>query len=54
MNLTTVLDLAGSFFIVLALALWAGLLFVPAGFAVAGVGVLFVSWLVDRKGGGRR
>lgn len=54
MNFTTLLDLIGLLLIVFALALAAGAFFVPAGFAVAGAGVLVVSWLCDRKAGGRK
>lgn len=47
--ITTILDLLGLVLVVAGLALAAGLLFVPAGFAVAGLGLLGVSWLLDRR-----
>lgn len=48
--LTTVLDLLGLVLIVAALAVWAAVLDPNAwvrGFAVAGVGLLLVSWITD-------
>lgn len=54
MDFTDILDLLGLLLIVVALALAAGLFFLPAAFAVAGAGVLVVSWLVDRKAGDRK
>lgn len=53
---TTILDLVGILLLILAGALFAAALWgVPAGLAVGGVGVLFLSWLIDhaekRKGG---
>lgn len=47
--LTTILDLAGSLGIVAGLAFAAGLLYLPAGILVAGIGLLFVSWLISYR-----
>lgn len=53
--LTTILDLAGLVLVVAGLALAAAVLFVPAGFVVGGLGLLAVSWLLDRRAqAGRR
>lgn len=49
MNLTSILDLLGLLFIVLAVALAVGLFFIPAGFAVGGFGLLGVSWFIDAR-----
>lgn len=48
--LTTILDLIGLLLLVLALAVvgWS-MAAPPAGIAAGGVGVLAVSWLVDRR-----
>lgn len=54
MQFTTMLDLLGLALIVLAAALVAGMFFFPASFAVAGAGVLIISWLCDRKAGAKR
>lgn len=55
---TTVLDLLGAVLVVAGLALFVGQWSPPAGLAVAGVGLLVVSWLADllggRRGGERR
>lgn len=51
MNLTTLLDLAGALLLVLGIALAVALWFVPAGVAVAGIGLLGTSWLIDRRRG---
>lgn len=53
---TTILDLIGALLLVLALSLFAASLWgVLAGLAVAGAGLLVLSWLIDffakRKGG---
>lgn len=52
MNLTSWLDLLGILLVVAAAALAVGLWFLPAGVAVAGVGLLIASWLIDRRKGG--
>lgn len=51
MNLTTLLDLVGVLLLVLGIALAVALWFIPAGVAVAGVGLLGTSWLIDRRRG---
>ncbi len=52
---TTILDLLGILLLILAGALFAAALWgLPAGLAVAGAGLLGLSWLIDfakRKGG---
>ncbi len=52
MNLTSWLDLLGILLVVAAAALTVALWFLPAGVAVAGVGLLVASWLIDRRKGG--
>lgn len=49
--LTTVLDLVGALLIVGALALVVAAWSVPAAIGVMGVGVLVLSWLIDRRRG---
>lgn len=53
MNLTTLLDLAGSLLIIAALAVFVGMFTVAGGLGVAGVGLLVLSWLVDQRAAGR-
>lgn len=48
-QITTILDLLGLVLVVAGLSLAAGLLFAPAGFAVAGLGLLGMSWLLDYR-----
>lgn len=48
-TITTLLDLIGMVLIVTGLAVAAGLFYLPAGFLVFGVGILLISWLLDRK-----
>lgn len=47
--LTSVLDLVGMLLLVIALAVLVGTWSLPGALAAAGVGVLVVSWLVDRR-----
>ena len=47
--LTTALDLLGLALLVLAAAVLAAQWSLPAALAVAGVGLLATSWLVDRR-----
>lgn len=49
MNLTTLLDLAGSLFIIAALAVLVGTFTVAGGLGVAGIGLLVLSWLIDQR-----
>lgn len=53
MNLTTVLDLAGSLLVIAALAVFVGTFTVAGGLGVAGVGLLIFSWLIDQRATGR-
>lgn len=54
-SLTDVLDLVGLLLLVAAAAVLAWPVSAALALALAGVGVLVVSWLVDRRrGGGRR
>lgn len=54
-SLTDVLDLIGLLLLVAAAAVLAWPVSAALALALAGVGVLVVSWLVDRRrGGGRR
>ena len=48
---TTVLDLLGSLLLVVALVVLVWPLSAAGAFAAGGVGVLMLSWLIDRKGG---
>lgn len=52
MNLTSWLDLVGILLLVVGAALTVALWFLPAGVAVAGMGLLVASWLIDRRKGG--
>jgi CHASE2 domain-containing sensor protein len=52
MNLTSWLDLAGILLVVVGAALAVALWFLPAGVALAGLGLLSASWLIDRRKGG--
>lgn len=52
--LTTVLDLVGALLLIVAIALWVAVWSLPAGIAIAGVGLLVLSWLVDRRGRPRK
>ena len=55
MGLTDVLDLVGMLLLVAAGAVLAGAVAMPAGLAVAGVGLLAVSLLIDaRRGAAQR
>lgn len=46
---TTILDLLGSLLLVAGLAVWLGaLLGLAAGLVAAGVGLLVLSWIIDR------
>lgn len=47
--MTTWLDLIGLLLIVAAIGLAIGFVFVPGGIAAVGVGLLLVSWLIDRR-----
>jgi hypothetical protein len=48
---TSVMELLAVLLLILAAALFAaGLLGAPAGFAVAGVGLIVGSWIVERMG----
>lgn len=51
--LTSLLDLFGLLLVVLAATLWVAQASVPLALAVAGAGLLGVSWLVDRAVPGR-
>lgn len=53
MSVTDLLDLIGLLLIIAAVALAAGLVFLPLGVGVGGVGLLGLSWLIDRKGSRR-
>lgn len=48
--LTTALDLIGALLIILAVAVLVWPVSVAGALALAGVGVLLLSWLADRKG----
>lgn len=48
-RLTTWLDLIGLLLIIVAAALAVGAFYLPAGVGVAGGGLLFGSWLIDRR-----
>ena len=48
---TSALDLLGALLVVVAVALFVAVWSVPAALLVAGVLVLFLSWIVDRRGG---
>ena len=48
--LTTALDLIGALLIILAVAVLAWPWSVAGALALAGAGVLLLSWLADRKG----
>jgi hypothetical protein len=47
--MTTWLDLIGLLLIVIAVGVAVGLVYVPGGLAAAGVGLILVSWLIDRR-----
>lgn len=47
--LTTLLDLIGSLLIILAVALAVAVLSVPLALGIAGVMLMLLSWLVDRR-----
>jgi hypothetical protein len=49
MNLTTLLDLAGSLLIIAALAVAVAMFTIAGGLGVAGVGLLVLSWLIDQR-----
>ena len=53
MRLTTLLDLIGSLCVIAALAVAVGIFSSAGGLGVAGVGLLALSWLIDRKASGR-
>ncbi|MEJ1087045.1 hypothetical protein WDU99_01795 [Microbacterium sp. Mu-80] len=53
MNLTTLLDLVGSLLVIAALAVFVAMFTLAGGLAVAGVGLLALSWLIDRQAAGR-
>lgn len=48
--LTTWLDLLGMLLVIAAAAVWVATWSLPAALAVAGIGLLGVSWLVDWRG----
>ena len=48
---TTVLDLLGALLLVVALVVLVWPASVAGALAAGGVGVLLLSWLIDRKGG---
>lgn len=54
MNLTTLLDLIGALLVIAALAVFVATVTIAGGLAVAGVGLLALSWLIDRQAAGRR
>lgn len=47
-RVTSWLDLIGMLLILLAAALAVGLFYLPGGIAVGGLGLLVISWLIDR------
>lgn len=49
-RVTSWLDLIGMLVVVAAVALAAGAWYLPGGVAIAGLGLLLVSWLIDRRG----
>ena len=49
--LTSWLDLVGALLLVVALVVLVWPLSAAGAFAAGGVGVLLLSWLIDRKGG---
>ncbi|WP_309129471.1 hypothetical protein [Microbacterium sp.] len=53
MNLTTLLDLLGALLVIAALAAFVGTFTIAGGLGVAGVGLLALSWLIDRRAAGR-
>ena len=54
MNLTTLLDLLGALLVIAALAIFIATFTIAGGLGVAGVGVLTLSWLIDRQHTHRR
>lgn len=54
MNLTTLLDLAGSLLVIAALAVAVGFISIAGGLGVAGVGLLVLSWLIDQRDARRK
>ncbi len=51
MNLTSWLDLAGLLLLIVAAALFVAVWTVPGAVAVAGLGLLTGSWIIDRRKG---
>lgn len=49
MNLTTLLDLIGALLLITALAVFVSTFTIAGALAVAGIGVLVLSWLIDRQ-----
>lgn len=54
MNLTTLLDLGGSLLIIAALAVAVGVVSIAGGLGVAGIGLLVLSWLIDKRAARRK
>lgn len=50
-DVTTLLDLVGLLVIVAGVAVAVWPYFPPASFVAGGLGLLLISWLIDRKGG---
>ncbi|MGM9473179.1 hypothetical protein ACS5PJ_14390 [Pseudarthrobacter sp. YS3] len=48
-RVTSWLDLIGMLLVVSAVALAIGALYLPGGVAAGGLGLLLVSWLIDRR-----
>jgi len=48
-QLTTILELVGLLLIIAAASIALGMLFAAAGLAVAGLGLLGLSWLIDYR-----
>ena len=54
MTLTTLLDLVGALLVIAALGVFVGAYSLPGGIAVAGAGVLALSYLLDLQAAARR
>lgn len=53
MRLTTLLDLLGALLVIAALAVFVGGFSLAGGMGVAGLGVLVLSWFIDRQAADR-
>lgn len=53
MNLTTLLDLIGALLLIAALAVFVSMFTIAGGLGVGGLGLLALSWLIDRQAAGR-